>query len=360
MSQRAQFIFDPATPLGFRLAVHWRYTRAVVRRFRGRLLALAFLLALGGVMFERLWPDPNRDITFLQGVYYTWALMFMETPTDFPRESPVLEFLFFLAPLLGLLVLIESLIEFSLMLRDKRRNAREWCAMVASVMKNHIVLVGFGKLGYRTYQLLRAMGEKVAVIERKAESPFLDHARREGVPVFCGDARQEYLLEQANVADAKGIIVATNDDLANLEISLDARRANPQIRVVLRMFDQTTADRIREGFAIHMAHSEAAISAPAFATSAVDCSIRNSYLINGELVVMSELTVNPGSELAGKTVDQLNEHPQLSVIALRRPGESTQVFPHFKDLVNVGDKLIVQTLYSQLRRWHEINRDTAY
>jgi uncharacterized protein with PhoU and TrkA domain len=126
------------------------------------------------------------------------------------------------------------------------------------------------------------------------------------------------------------------------------------------MFDQRTADKIKEGFAIHVAHSEAAISAPAFATSAVDRTILNSYLIEGKLVVMSELTINPGSELAGKTVDQLNEHTELSVIALRRPDQQTQVFPHFKQVVSVGDTLTIQTLYDTLRHWHEINKDTGY
>jgi voltage-gated potassium channel len=353
-----EYGFEPGMPIAARLAVHLRYTRAVVRRFYGRLMMLVFLLVLGGLLFRQFWPE--HDKTFLEGVYDTFCLMFMETPENFPKDTPLLELLFFAAPLLGLLVLIESIVEFSLLLRDKRRNAREWCAMVASVMKNHVILVGFGKLGYRTYQLLRTMGEKVVVIERKTESPLVDKARREGVTVFCGDARQEFFLEQANCAGAKSIIAATNDDLANLEIALDARRINPNIHVVLRMFDQATADKIREGFAFHMARSEAALSAPAFATSAVDRTILNSYLIEGQLVVMCELTVNPSSQLAGKTVDQLNEHPQLSVIALRRPEQATMVFPHFQEIIRVGDTLIVQTLYSELGRWHEMNGDTEY
>ena len=86
----------------------------------------------------------------------------------------------------------------------------------------------------------------------------------------------------------------------------------------------------------------------------------NLKRIRHKLVVMSELTINPGSGLAGKTVDQLNEHTELSVIALRRPDQQTQVFPHFKQVVSVGDTLTIQTLYDTLRHWHEVNKDTDY
>ena len=44
------------------------------------------------------------------------------------------------------------------------------------------------------------------------------------------------------------LVIATNDDLANVEIALDARRLNPHIRVVLRMFDENIANKLRDAF----------------------------------------------------------------------------------------------------------------
>ncbi|NJL18652.1 MAG: hypothetical protein HC938_17335 [Nitrospira sp.] len=42
------------------------------------------------------------------------------------------------------------------------------------------------------------------------------------------------------------IVIATNDDMANLEVALDARRLNPKIRVLMRLYDQQIAAKIAE------------------------------------------------------------------------------------------------------------------
>ena len=53
--------------------------------------------------------------------------------------------MFFLIPILGLTVIIEGIIDFALMMRDRRRYERSWCIMLASSFKDHVVLVGFGR-----------------------------------------------------------------------------------------------------------------------------------------------------------------------------------------------------------------------
>jgi hypothetical protein len=105
------------------------------------------------------------------------------------------------------------------------------------------------------------LGEEVCVIERNPENQFLEDIRRDGSPLFVGDARRGAYLADANVATAKSIILVTNHDLTNLETALDASRINPQIRVILRIFDQNMADKIREGFNIQGATERPAIAA---------------------------------------------------------------------------------------------------
>ena len=121
--------------------------------------------------------------------------------------------------------------------------------------------------------------------------------------IFFTDAAQWRAWLEANQGDATWlvaafsshssapIILATDDDLANLEVALDARRINPGIRVVLRMFDQNMADKIRDGFNIYTAMSQSAISAPAFATAALDRAIVNSFMVNDALIVMQRWIV---------------------------------------------------------------------
>ena len=90
---------------------------------------------------------------------------------------------------------------------------------MADSMSNHIVLAGLGRLGFRTFSMLRRIGENVVVIEHDEHAQFLEEVRRDGSPLFIGDARRESYLEEAGIQKAKSIVIATNDDLANLEIA---------------------------------------------------------------------------------------------------------------------------------------------
>jgi voltage-gated potassium channel Kch len=98
------------------------------------------------------------------------------------------------------------------------------------------------------YHLLRELGQRVVVIERDERAQFLEDVRRDGAPLLLGDARREAFLADAGITRARSIVLATDNDIANLEVALDARRLNPTIRVVLRLFDPNMAEKVREGF----------------------------------------------------------------------------------------------------------------
>lgn len=221
--------------------------------------------------------------------------------------------------------------------------------MMASSMSNHIILCGVGRLGFRVFRLLRRLGEPVVVIERDAANPFLEQVRREGSPLLVGDARFEHLLVEANLASARSVIVATNDDLANLEIALDARRLKPSIRLVVRMFDQNLADKIRDGFNIQTAMSQSAMSAPAFALSALDAAIVGSTVVGDELVVLRRWRVEPRGPFDGRTVGQVMSAHGCAIAELRRGGEPPRLFPSPDDVLAVGDELLVQGRMESIR-----------
>jgi Trk K+ transport system NAD-binding subunit len=300
---------------------------------------IGVILLIGGSLFR--WLEPEKNLSLAEATYYTWSLVFGEPPEAFPK-SRVLQSLFFLVPVLGLTVIIEAIVDFALLLGDRRKCERSWCATMAHALKNHIVLVGFGRLGYRTYRLLRRLGEAVVVIERDPNGQFLEELRREGAPLLIGDARREALLEDANVADARSVILATNDDLANLEIALDARRISPNVRVVLRMFDQHMADKIRDGFNIHIAMSQSALSAPAFATAALEPSIVNSIIVGNRLVVVQRWNVQPGGSLCDRTVSEILATLGICVIERRPRDEPGCLFPSPDTTLSAGDEVLLQ------------------
>ena len=76
----------------------------------------------------------------------------------------------------------------------------------------------------------------------------------------------------------------------------------PDIRVVLRLFDQSLASKIVNSFDIEAAFSASSLAAPAFAAAAVDPSAQDSFYVGDVLFVHSEFWVPHDSALTKKTV----------------------------------------------------------
>ncbi|HEX7879928.1 MAG TPA: hypothetical protein VF720_10990, partial [Candidatus Eisenbacteria bacterium] len=146
----------------------WReaaFLAALIRHLRWRFLILLLLLTAGGALFVTLSPEPKPSL--VEAVYMTWSLVFGQPPGAFPFH-PVLQALFFLVPILGLTIIVEGIIDLARVLRDRTHYERSWCQAMAQTLSDHIILVGLGRLGYRTWQLLNNLDEAVVVIESRA------------------------------------------------------------------------------------------------------------------------------------------------------------------------------------------------
>jgi Trk K+ transport system NAD-binding subunit len=132
--------------------------------------------------------------------------------------------------------------------------------------------------------------------------------------VLLADARQSETLQKAGVEKADAIIPATENELANLDIALEARELNPGIKVVLRMFDEDLARRVEKGFGIRTAISTSALAAPVFAAAAMRLNIEHSFYVDGVLMMVSELTIEQGARCAGWTLAQLQQEVEHSVV----------------------------------------------
>lgn len=336
--------YDRRSAWRWRIWREWCFVRTVFHVLRYRMLVLFTLLIGGGLIFQHFSDQP---LGLAEATYYTWALVFGEAPQAFPKH-PLLEVMFFVVPVIGLTIVLEGLIELALLIRDRQRSELEWCRAMCKVMKNHVILVGLGRLGYRTFTLLRKLGVPVVVIESSPNNQFLEDVRRDGSPLLVGDGRREALLIDANVAEARSIVLATTNDLSNLEIALDARKLSPNIRVVLRMFDQNMADKIAGGFNIHLAISQSAVSAPAFAIAALEPELINSVVVDNQLVVMKRWTVRQGGPVAGLRVGELMDRFEVAVVDYKPAGGHGRLFPPTTTRLAPGDQIIVQGSFEEL------------
>lgn len=162
-----------------------------------------------------------------------------------------------------------------------------------------VVLCGLGKVGWRVLEWLRAAGQPVAVVDTH---PPADDPRLAGLVVVVGDCRRPEVLEKAGVRDARGVLIVTSDDLVNVSAALLVRRLNPEVRVVVRMFNQNLLARLGGAVKNTVALSVSALTAPLLALTAATGDALGAFKLDGDPRQVAELTVGDGSHLAGRSV----------------------------------------------------------
>jgi Trk K+ transport system NAD-binding subunit len=157
-------------------------------------------------------------------------------------------------------------------------------------------------------------------------------ARQSGIPVIVGDATQLETLRAANVDGCRALVTVTSDDVANLETALNARAQRPDLRVVLRLFDGDLAARVQEHFGIATSRSVSYLAAPAFAAALVERQVIGTIPVGRRVLLIADIPIVAGTELAGTTVGQANRPGECRIIALNQ-GRSTWVWVPFEHRV---------------------------
>ena len=335
----------------------WRDTRVLVRQFRLSLSAFAVLLCGGtlALRFFYVYPETGQHLSWAEALHATFMFIFAETILPLPKALG-LQILFFAIPPIGVAVVADGVLRFGVALFNRRERKEAWQVAIASTYRDHILVCGLGKVGYRVVKELLRLGENVVGIEQNPERPFLEQIRQMNVPVLLGDARQREMLEKARVREASAIVACTQDDLTNLDIALDARELNPGIKVVLRMFDAQLADKVRRGFGIRTAFSTSALAAPIFAAAATRTQIDYSFYVDDALLNVARTVIQAGSPLEGHTIAQVEKELDITII-LHRGSESLDLHPAPDVTLHAGDCLVVFASLDALAGVREMSGD---
>jgi Trk K+ transport system NAD-binding subunit len=207
-------------------------------------------------------------------------------------------------------------------------------------------------------QLLE-FGQTVVAIEREPDKYFIPLVRERDVPVIIGDARQRELLRKAGIERASAVVCSTQDELANLDIALDARELHPDIKVVLRMFDETLASKVEKGFGIHTAFSMSALSAPAFAAAATRAHIDYSFYVGGTLLHVSQVNITNDSPLLGLTLETAEQQFDLTIV-MHQANDELHLHPASEEVIAENDTLVVFATLDTLGRIGGNNHPGAY
>ncbi len=337
------------------LLANWRDVRVLLRQFYIPLLLFVASILLGGLLFDLLYRHAQvQDLTYIEAVYAIFSMIFFGQSVPFPDQW-YLQVFFFLMPIIGLGLVVQGVINFGVMLFNKASREGEWQVAIASTYKDHIVVAGIGRLGFRIVQQLLSFDEDVVGIEIDADGEFVKRVMGWRVPVILGDATHPDVLRQAGVERASAIVPCTEDDLTNLEIALIARELQEDIHVVLRMFDYDMAQKVAKGFNIQTAFSTSALAAPAFARAATRADISHAFYVGDHLLNVSEIQVRPGSPLDGRVLGALEHDLDFSTV-LHSRGKEVDMHPAPDTTLQAGDRICVFASLDVLNQLEKMNR----
>jgi len=207
-------------------------------------------------------------------------------------------------------------------------------------ISDHVVLLGLGKIGTRVLARLRELHIPVVCVEADPEARGLALARRLRVPVVLGDVTQEGVLEAAKIHRAHALLALTSADTTNLEASLYARSVRPDLRVVLRLYDDDFATAVYRTLrathpqALTRSRSVSHLAAPAFAGAMMGRQILGAIPVERRVLLFAALDVAGHPHLEGRTVAEAFRAGAWRVLALdsaspeeRRPDLTTAPAP---------------------------------
>jgi voltage-gated potassium channel Kch len=105
----------------------------------------------------------------------------------------------------------------------------------------HVLLVGFGQVGFRLAQELLRRGVAVIGVEQDPDAPCVRLARHAGIPVAIGRGDDRETLERLGIKRCAAVAAVTSTDLVNVAVGLAASDLAPNIPLVLRLGDGEVA-----------------------------------------------------------------------------------------------------------------------
>ncbi|MEU0685108.1 NAD-binding protein, partial [Streptomyces albogriseolus] len=301
-------------PLPARRAGVMPYASLFSARLRWSLAGLVAAVVALAVALIVVTDDPP-----LHAIYITLLDLFAinEPALGAPTGQQVLQLLSGLVGLLLLPVLLAAVLEALGTFRTAsalRKPPRG--------LSGHVVLLGLGKIGTRVLTRLRELHIPVVCVEADPEARGMAVARRLRVPVVVGDVTQEGVLESAKIHRADALLALTSVDTTNLEAVLYARSVRPDLRAVLRLYDDDFAKavyrtlRTAHPAALTRSRSVSHLAAPAFAGAMMGRQILGAIPVERRVLLFAAFVVNGHPQLEGRTVAEAFRPGAWRVLAL--------------------------------------------
>ena len=110
----------------------------------------------------------------------------------------------------------------------------------------HFILCGFGRVGRNVSEELTSTKRRYVAMYESGDLLANHGDKQPGMLYIVGDASDDDVLIEANIAEARGVFAVTGDDSRNLMIVLTAKQINARARIVARCNDVRNIEKLRK------------------------------------------------------------------------------------------------------------------
>ncbi len=193
-----------------------------------------------------------------------------------------------------------------------------------------VLIIGHGRIGCAAATFLERRPVPFILVDQMPNPHCSEHI------AVIGDATSRSILQQAAIEEAKGLIVTTNDDGANIFFTLACRRLNPHVRIVARANREENVDQL------YSAGADFVVS-----NASVGANILMNILEHKASIFLSEgmnvfrFPLPPS--LNGKTLrtSGIRDRTGCTVIAVEQQGQEATVLPSPDEKLAAGSNLIL-------------------
>ena len=121
-------------------------------------------------------------------------------------------------------------------------------------LSDHVVVVGYGRVGHQTVQVLRELDSELLIVDLDARN--VGEAELEGLLALFGDASNSDILDHAGLTRARVLVVTLPSQTASELVVATARALAPGLPIIARAGTLVGVRRLHELGARHVINPE--------------------------------------------------------------------------------------------------------
>jgi Trk K+ transport system NAD-binding subunit len=213
--------------------------------------------------------------------------------------------------------------------------------------QDHVVVIGLGRVGQGVAAMLQEFKQAVVGITNTEIDPNI----LPELPIITGNFAEA--LKLANLRAAKSVLVATDDEMLNLEIGLMAHATNPMSDLIIRTFEQGLSKNLAQLLPNAQVLCAYALAAEAFAGAAFGENIDNLFRIENETILVTEYQIEAGDTLNGLLLADVAYGYGVVPVLYQKGQEMTKLMPSDDIRLGIGDRMVVLATSTGLQRIEE-------